>query len=93
MRGYRISIFKREIMDGIPVIRVPLYPSHDRMSLKRILNYVSFAVSASVIGALLCGPVDVVYVYHPPGTIGLPAIAIKHLRKAPFLYDIQGSMA
>jgi glycosyltransferase involved in cell wall biosynthesis len=32
---------------------------------------------------------DVAYVYHPPATIGFPAIAIKLLRGIPFVYDIQ----
>ena len=40
--GYRIKLFQRETMDGIPVIRVPLYPSHDTSATKRIANYVVF---------------------------------------------------
>ena len=27
--GYRVRVRQREVMDGVPVIRVPLYPSHD----------------------------------------------------------------
>lgn len=87
--GYRVRVFQREIMEGIPVTRVALYPSHDRSPIRRILNYCSFAISASILGPLLIGKVDVIYAYHPPGTIGLPALVMKFVKKAPVVYDIQ----
>ena len=87
--GYKIKFFHREVIDGIPVIRVPLYPSHDSNSIKRILNYTSFALSASLPGFFLVKRPDVIYVYHPPATIGLPALFLHLLHRAPFVYDIQ----
>ena len=86
--GYRVRLLQRETMDGISIIRVPLYPSHDGSSLKRILNYVSFAFSAAIMGPLLLKKADVVYVYHAPATVALPAMMLKLLRKMPFVYDI-----
>ena len=38
--GYRIRLWQREVMDGIPVLRVPLYPSHDASALGRMANVV-----------------------------------------------------
>ena len=32
---------------------------------------------------------DVIYVYHPPATIGLPAMILRALRGCPFVYDVQ----
>jgi len=87
--GYSVKFIQRESMDGILVLRVPLYPSHDNSSLKRIVNYTSYAFSASLMGPILVNPADVMYVYHPPATIGLPAIALRLMRKIPFVYDIQ----
>jgi glycosyltransferase involved in cell wall biosynthesis len=87
--GYRIRFYQREIISGIPVTRVALYPSHDRSAIKRVLNYLSFAVSATIIGLLRIESPDVLYVYHPPATIGLPALIISALRRIPFVYDIQ----
>jgi glycosyltransferase involved in cell wall biosynthesis len=87
--GYRIKFFQRETMDGIPVIRVPLYPSHDISAIKRIANYVSFSVSAALFGLALVRRPDVIYVYHPPITISFPAIILSFFYRIPFIYDIQ----
>jgi colanic acid biosynthesis glycosyl transferase WcaI len=87
--GYKIRPFQREMMEGIPVLRVALYPSHDNSAIRRIINYLSFAVAASVIGAFKVSKPDVIYVYHPPATIGLPALFLHCLYRAPFVYDIE----
>lgn len=87
--GYKIKFFQREIIDGILILRVPLYPSHDKSAIKRIANYTSFALSASFMGVFGVRRPDVIYVYHPPATIGLPALFLHLLRQAPFIYDIQ----
>jgi lipopolysaccharide/colanic/teichoic acid biosynthesis glycosyltransferase len=86
--GYRVRLFEREIIDGVNILRVPLYPSHDGSSVKRVLNYASFAASASF-GVLVGKRPDVAYVYHPPATVGLPATVAKWLRGVPFVYDVQ----
>lgn len=87
--GYRVKWLQRETIDGISIIRVPLFPSHNNSALQRIANYLSFALSAAVMGPLLVKPADVVYVYHPPATVALPAFSLKLLRRIPFVYDIQ----
>lgn len=87
--GYRIRPMQHETLEGVSVLRVPLYPSHDTSSIGRIANYGSFAFSAATIGSLLTKPADVMYVYHPPATVGLPASIIHLLRRIPFVYDIQ----
>lgn len=87
--GYKIKLFQRESIDGITVFRVPLYPSHDNNAIKRIVNYISFALSASLMGFFLVKRPDVIYVYHPPATIGLPALFLHLLYRVPFVYDIQ----
>lgn len=87
--GYKVRLLQREYIEGIPVIRVPLYPSHDSSPLRRIANYVSFALSAAVMGTLLVRPADVMYVYHPPASVGFAASVISFFRRIPFIYDIQ----
>jgi glycosyltransferase involved in cell wall biosynthesis len=87
--GYRIRVVQRERIDGIDVIRVPLYPSHSRSAIGRALNYCSFATSAATIGSGLVARPDVIYAYHPPATVGLPAVALRTIYGAPLVYDVQ----
>lgn len=86
--GYKIRWRQWETIDGVRVLRVPLYPDHSRSGLRRILNYLSFALSASSIGAALCGPADAMWVYQPPLTVGIPAWWIGLLRRIPFIFNI-----
>jgi glycosyltransferase involved in cell wall biosynthesis len=87
--GYQIRPWVRERIDGINVIRVALYPSHNNSGLHRVFNYASFALSAAVIGTTLIRKPEVMYVYHPPITVGFAAAVIGFLRRTPFVYDIQ----
>jgi glycosyltransferase involved in cell wall biosynthesis len=87
--GYRVRPLQREQIDGISVVRVPLYPSHDRSRVGRVANYASFAFSAATIGIAAVRRPDVVHVYHPPATTGLAAIATRAFCGCPFVYDIQ----
>lgn len=87
--GYRIKLIQREIIDGVTVIRVPLYPSHDRGAIGRILNYASFAASSFVCGLFFARKADVIYAYHPPLTVGITASLLRLIRRIPVVYDIQ----
>lgn len=87
--GYKMSVFDRQIIDGITVTRVPLYASHDQSALRRVLNYASFAASATIAGLFCIRRPDVIYAYHPPLTVGLAASLIRFFRRVPVVYDIQ----
>jgi len=87
--GYNIKLFAREEINGIEILRCALYPSHDKSSVKRILNYLSFAFFAALIGIFKVRKADVMYVYHPPATVAMAAIMIKLFRRIPMVYDIQ----
>ncbi|WP_213979736.1 glycosyltransferase family 4 protein [Sphingomonas sp. dw_22] len=86
--GYRIRLRQHEIIDDIPITRGYLYPSHDNSALRRIANYASFAISSTLLALFIRKP-DVVYVYTPPMTAALPAIALRFLRGVPFVPDVQ----
>lgn len=87
--GYKISLYQKEIMDGIVVHRVPLYPSHDSSALKRVFNYISFAASSFLIGLIKTKKIDVIYSYHPPLTTSLSALLLSFFKRVPFVVDIQ----
>ncbi len=87
--GYKIKFLQKEVMEGIRVFRVPLYPSHDGSSFRRILNYTSYALSALIIGPWVLDKADVIYVYHPPPTTYIPAFLLKLLKRIPVVIDMQ----
>ena len=87
--GYRIQWLQREVINGVQVTRVPLYPNHDQSAIKRVLNYASFAASATMYGVFMAKRADVMYAYHPPLTVGMAAALIKLFRRMPVVYDIQ----
>ena len=87
--GYRIRLLQREVIDGVQVTRVPLYPSHDHSVTRRVLTYASFAASSLVYGLFMARRADVIYAYHPPLTVGITASLIRLFHRIPLVYDIQ----
>jgi hypothetical protein len=75
--GYKLRLMQHEMIEGIKVTRVPLYPSHDRSVLRRLTNYLSFAISALIYGVFFVRSIDVVYAYHPPLSVGAVAVVLK----------------
>mgnify|MGYP001266208044 CR=1 FL=1 len=86
--GYRLGLKLREKIRGIPVLRLFELPYHSTNSLLRMANYLSFMLSAPF-GAFMTPKVDVIYVWHPPQTIGVAAWLISKIKRAPFVYDVQ----
>lgn len=86
---YRQSLCFRECVDGVTIIRVPLYISHNRSGFKRALSYLSLALSMSLQGPFRIQKPDIVHVNQGHGTLCLPADFIQLFRGAPFLLDVQ----
>lgn len=87
-KGYSISLFQKEMIRGIPVRRTFEIPYHSINPLLRIANYISFLISAPF-GAFFTPKCDVIYVWHPPLTVGIAAWLISKIKRAPFVYDVQ----
>ena len=87
--GYTLCLRQHETIAGVPVARVPLYPNHSRSGIQRVFNYLSFALSAALLGKGAVKSPDVIFVYHPPLTISIPAYVLSRLWKVPFVYQIQ----
>jgi glycosyltransferase involved in cell wall biosynthesis len=86
--GYRVRLMDREMVDGVQVRRMFMYPDHGQGLLGRLLNFASFMVSGFV-GGLFAATFDVMYVFHPPPSAGLAAAAIGWIRGRGFVYDVQ----
>ena len=83
--GYKLRLIRRETFNGVPVVRLPLYPSHDNSSVRRSVNFLSFFLAVSIYLVLRRTRYDIAYVYHPPITVGLAAA----LARMPFILDVQ----
>jgi glycosyltransferase involved in cell wall biosynthesis len=83
--GYRQSLRCWDEIDGVRVLRVPLYADHSLSAVRRAMNYGSFALSASLIGAPLLRKFhpDVIFVYIPPLTTWLPLRIFRAMFQVP----------
>lgn len=75
-------------LGGAEIVRVPLIPRGSRR-FTLVLNYFSFALSASIVGAwkLRGRSFDVIFVFQPsPVTVGLPAVVQRALKRAPVAF-------
>jgi colanic acid biosynthesis glycosyl transferase WcaI len=86
--GYRQRIRFTETIDGIRVIRTPLVVNHSRKSLERIVNFLSFSLSALGASAEVY-EADVVYVYATPATAAIPAQIWKLVYGIPYVLHVQ----
>jgi glycosyltransferase involved in cell wall biosynthesis len=86
--GYKLGLVRREEIDGVRVIRTFEYPYHGTWAIGRFVNYLSFMLTAPL-GCFFAQTFDVIYVWHPPLTIGISAWLIGRLRSVPFVYDVQ----
>jgi colanic acid biosynthesis glycosyl transferase WcaI len=74
--------------EGANVVRVPLLP-RGQGGLRLMLNYLSFAVSASTVGLwrLRGLQFDAIFAFEPsPITVGLPAALMRSVKKAPLAF-------
>lgn len=86
--GYRLRPLQRTSIDGIRVIRAFEYPYHGTRAVGRLVNYASFMLSAPI-ASLLAPRFDVIYVWHPPLSVGVAAAIIARMRRVRFIYDVQ----
>lgn len=87
--GYSLRWRQFEEMDGIPIQRVWLYPSHDTSAAHRALNYGSFAFSSAAFGRFKGWRPELTWVHHPPPTAALSALLRRGLAGTPFALEIQ----
>jgi colanic acid biosynthesis glycosyl transferase WcaI len=87
--GFSQKLRQIEYYDGIKVVRLPSYISHDSSIVKRMLNYGSFGLSCLIYGMFFSTRPRLIYAYHPAIVAGLVAWIIGIIKRAPFVYDVQ----
>lgn len=78
-----------EIVESFPVRRAPLFASHSRSAVPRILNYVSWASAATLLGREAFDGADAALVYSSPATAALPAMWQRRRKRIPYVLMVQ----
>ncbi|MGB8117072.1 MAG: glycosyltransferase family 4 protein [Candidatus Sulfotelmatobacter sp.] len=78
----------REQVDEVNLIRTWLLPFPNRKAYERILNYISFAVSAALTGLALSRP-DVVIATSPQLLVGLSGWWLAEWKRVPFVFEVR----
>lgn len=86
--GYRNSLWQRETIDGIHVVRVWSYITANEGILKRTLDYVSFMFSA-ILMAPFTRRVDIVVATSPQFFTACAGYAITRLLRKPFVFELR----
>jgi colanic acid biosynthesis glycosyl transferase WcaI len=81
----------REEWCGVRIVRVPVIARGQGSRWRLAANYLSYALTASLLGPIRCrGTTDVVLVFQmSPAIQGIAAIVMKVLRRAPLLFWVQ----
>lgn len=77
---------------GCRVVRVPIVMRGQGSGIKLVTNYLSYVMSASLLGYWKLGKdtFDIVFVYEPsPVTVCLPAIFFKKMKGIPVVFWVQ----
>src|SRR5579864_3284118 len=85
--GYRGRRSMEEWMGRVRVLRTWTYATPNKGFFKRILNHLWFSFSAySALRRL--GRADVFYVQSPPLFVGIAALGMSRLKRAPFVFNV-----
>lgn len=85
---FRNASINYAVYEGANIVRVPM-TVRGQNSLRLILNYLTFAVSASTVGLwkLRDQKFDAIFAYEPsPITVGLPAVVMRRVKRAPLAF-------
>ena len=88
---YKKNIDKFKNYNGAEIVRVPLIP-RGKGKINLFLNYLSFALSATFIGAYKLRKIkfNSILVYEPsPITVGIPAAFFRKIKRVPVIFWVQ----
>ena len=86
--GYRNRLWQNEVMAGIRVIRVWTYITANEGFVKRILDYQSFMVTATL-AAIFVRKVDVIVGTSPQFFTVCAAFVLSRLKQIPFVFELR----
>ena len=82
--GYKNRLIQTETIDDIKTTRVWTYIAPNKGKIRRILNYMSYMISASLAGLFAQKP-DVVIATSPQFFCGWAGVFISRMKRVPFI--------
>jgi glycosyltransferase involved in cell wall biosynthesis len=86
---YVIRPWLNETLDGVDIVRLANWPSHDMSGLRRAIHFLSFFGSALIYILMQGRKFDLIYVGHPGITTGLAALLGGWIWRLPYVVEIQ----
>jgi len=88
--SYSFLSKRTEIWKGIKIHRAPIIPRGNASGFRLMLNYMSFSFFGCLRAISISGEFDKILVFEPsPITVGIPAILLKRIKKAPIYFWVQ----
>lgn len=89
--GYTFFGKSKEQLHKVNIVRVPLIPRGNGSGIRLAINYLSFMLSACMLGPFYCrGKFDLIFVFEPsPFTVGIPGMLFRWLKRAPMMFWVQ----
>jgi len=85
--GYRVA-FRQEELDGVTVLRSPLYPTQSPRMVRRLLNYFSFVLSSLVVGLFKLPRLDYLVTESPPLFLGISGYILSLVKGARWIFNV-----
>jgi glycosyltransferase involved in cell wall biosynthesis len=89
VKPYKVRLIQKECLDGISVIRSFMAVLRSRGPVSRLLNYLSFTLSAIAAGVLSRERFDVVIASSPPLFLGFSGYVISRAKGCPLVFDVR----
>lgn len=86
---YRGEIFRRESVDGIEVIRTWVLATPNKGFAKRIINYLSFPISAVLLGTPMIDACDVIIATSPQFFVAAAGYIVSRFKKRTFIFEVR----
>ncbi len=86
--GYKNKLYQTEYMEGIKVVRVFTYITANEGFVKRILDYISFMLSA-VPASLFVKKTDLVIGTSPQFFTACAAYIVSRIKRIPFVFELR----
>lgn len=86
-RGYKNSLFTKETVEGVKVVRVWSYITANEGFFKRIVDYMSFALSSFIAGLFI--ETDIIIATSPQFFTTWSAWLLSQVKRRPWVFEVR----